>query len=580
MDWKRKILTALKENIEQIGLSSNYASLATVRPDNTPAVRTVVMRGFVGENHSYETGWNSDLLCITTDKYSNKIKEIQHNNHVELCWYMNGTGEQFRIRGKVHILDDKTSLDTLNSHLTKNNRDVTGTKLELQSFLKTDNIWTAERYRHFIATDPSQRARQVKDIDQLEINELDEHGRFKNDAYPDLLEEAYERFVLLVVEVTSVRHWSLSTGSQTVPGINRKSRPSFLNLRSSSEFEALRKGGTQGDIKSVKSPIESIHSPHNKKRLIKRQPPTPTEVFTKNLNDAVLDVEDYNGYVYQSGLSSTEDEGGYFFTNHHPRDMKSFYLEPSYGRSEKRRSDPKRYHYASIDRDDETITSYYTNKRSKRPKKSCCFYCSIIFLSFAIISLVIVFLTRPLEAVEVVSVSNVLGTQKQLIFDLNVKASNPNLWKIPIIQSTLSLFAASHYVPTLMSNTSSYVHMGKKQEYLGTVKLLEDPLLFDASSLFSNRLSVSTSQIQIKSPGSTKDDSTGNERWSLIIRYPYELTIRGILKYHLLPWDKGHSVRVCKDIQVNPLTGKISDIPYPDQSICEDSVPPTEEYGH
>lgn len=84
--WKSFLQVSLKENIEKIGSSATYASIATVRQDNTPAVRTVVMRGFVGEHHSEQVGWQSDLLVIITDKRSDKIKEIQNNPNTEINW--------------------------------------------------------------------------------------------------------------------------------------------------------------------------------------------------------------------------------------------------------------------------------------------------------------------------------------------------------------------------------------------------------------------------------------------------------------------------------------------------------------
>ncbi|MBM6383510.1 MAG: pyridoxamine 5'-phosphate oxidase family protein [Paenibacillus sp.] len=84
--WKRKIQSSLKENIEKVGLSANYASIATVKPNNMPAVRTVVMRDFAGEHHTDNTGWNSDLLVIITDKRSDKINELKQNPNIELNW--------------------------------------------------------------------------------------------------------------------------------------------------------------------------------------------------------------------------------------------------------------------------------------------------------------------------------------------------------------------------------------------------------------------------------------------------------------------------------------------------------------
>lgn len=115
-------------------------------------------------------------------------------------------------------------------------------------------------------------------------------------------------------------------------------------------------------------------------------------------------------------------------------------------------------------------------------------------------------------------------------------------------------------------------------EFLGTIYHLEDPLIYQSAGLFHPVLSTATSQIQIRNPGSTKDDNSGNERWSLLIRYPYELTVRGVLKYQILPYlptlTQLHSVRVCKMSRIDPATGKISDdVTIPKKSICDDPSP-------
>lgn len=84
--WKSILQSSLKDNIEKIGSSATYTAMATVRHDNTPAVRTVVTRGFAGEHYAENFGWHSDLLVIVTDIRSTKIKEIQENPNTELNW--------------------------------------------------------------------------------------------------------------------------------------------------------------------------------------------------------------------------------------------------------------------------------------------------------------------------------------------------------------------------------------------------------------------------------------------------------------------------------------------------------------
>lgn len=56
-------------------------------------------------------------------------------------------------------------------------------------------------------------------------------------------------------------------------------------------------------------------------------------------------------------------------------------------------------------------------------KRSACFwwFCIATFLT-NIICLILILLASPLDSIEVTSFGNVLATQKQLIFDLYVKA--------------------------------------------------------------------------------------------------------------------------------------------------------------
>lgn len=63
-------------------------------------------------------------------------------------------------------------------------------------------------------------------------------------------------------------------------------------------------------------------------------------------------------------------------------------------------------------------------------------------------------------------------------------------------------------------------------------------------------------------------------RRSLLIRYPYELTLRGVLKYRIFPAmfnSKVFSARICKVIQVDPATGTVDEIPLSEQTACDDS---------
>ena len=80
--------------------SSRWIQLATVSPNNTPRVRTVVFRGW---SDIYE-------MKIMTDKRSQKYNELETNNNVEICWLFPKSRCQFRFRGKSMKVMDKETL--------------------------------------------------------------------------------------------------------------------------------------------------------------------------------------------------------------------------------------------------------------------------------------------------------------------------------------------------------------------------------------------------------------------------------------------------------------------------------------
>ena len=61
--WRSKLLKSLAQNKRLA--NSRYVQLATVRPDNRPANRTVVFRGFLSDD--------DDSLTFVTDSRSRKV---------------------------------------------------------------------------------------------------------------------------------------------------------------------------------------------------------------------------------------------------------------------------------------------------------------------------------------------------------------------------------------------------------------------------------------------------------------------------------------------------------------------------
>ncbi|SAM07872.1 hypothetical protein [Absidia glauca] len=216
--WKSFLWERLQKNIQQQGLSSAYMSLATIAVPSdglpSPRVRTVVFRSFAGEHHTDALGWTSECLVVSTDRRSQKWQELALNPHYEACWYMNGTGEQFRLRGILHTYPSDLPMPLVESSGPA--RTPTPTmKLGNQAFLRRQQgqhfDWEAERQRHFGLLDDGLRATFCTDeqLTTLPITGLDDKGWYVSPAQA-ALDAAYENFALLVLTVKEMDYCSLA----------------------------------------------------------------------------------------------------------------------------------------------------------------------------------------------------------------------------------------------------------------------------------------------------------------------------------------------------------------------------------
>ncbi|KAH8548297.1 pyridoxamine 5'-phosphate oxidase-domain-containing protein [Umbelopsis sp. PMI_123] len=232
--WKVLLLSQLSKNIKE-ARDAAYVSLATIRPDGSPANRTVAFRGFVAQDHEDETGWGSDLLLFTCDKRTEKMKEIRHDPRVEVSWWMSTTGEQFRIRGRMHLIENGTE-DLLKDHIYRKENIITSSNYSAattsflarlnhlsHAFGKDQFSWEAERLRHWYKISDDLRAtftwphpglpyeEDGKFVKSLSIEHTENNGWFKHGDKQKqaLLEEGYSNFVLLALEVDSIDYVEL-----------------------------------------------------------------------------------------------------------------------------------------------------------------------------------------------------------------------------------------------------------------------------------------------------------------------------------------------------------------------------------
>lgn len=92
--WRSPLARALHRNRSRP--DARYLQLATVDVHGRPDNRTVVFRGFMDQSN--------DLKMIT-DRRSQKVEQIQHQDWAAICWYFPKTREQFRISGGLRLVD-------------------------------------------------------------------------------------------------------------------------------------------------------------------------------------------------------------------------------------------------------------------------------------------------------------------------------------------------------------------------------------------------------------------------------------------------------------------------------------------
>ncbi|PCH34385.1 hypothetical protein WOLCODRAFT_135682 [Wolfiporia cocos MD-104 SS10] len=90
--------------VKALGLPENKGQnvfqMATVDASGKPKVRTLVHR----ELFQPSGRPNLPVILTTTDVRSPKVQELRANPYAELCWWMEGSKDQFRISGPVRVI--------------------------------------------------------------------------------------------------------------------------------------------------------------------------------------------------------------------------------------------------------------------------------------------------------------------------------------------------------------------------------------------------------------------------------------------------------------------------------------------
>ncbi|KAJ3216364.1 hypothetical protein HDU67_009632 [Dinochytrium kinnereticum] len=114
--WRQDLEKAIESN-QQSNASHLFASLATIKPYGRPANRTVFFRGFLSDiclgKPDADAAVEDDavlekinnVLVFAADARSGHVDDLIHGSRFgEICWFMPGTKEQFRISGELHLV--------------------------------------------------------------------------------------------------------------------------------------------------------------------------------------------------------------------------------------------------------------------------------------------------------------------------------------------------------------------------------------------------------------------------------------------------------------------------------------------
>lgn len=89
----RQLLRGARQR-EGRAAAARWVQLATVAADGHPRVRTVVFRGWAGD----------DQLDLYSDSRSSKAEELINQPNVEVCWLLPKARQQYRFRGVIQML--------------------------------------------------------------------------------------------------------------------------------------------------------------------------------------------------------------------------------------------------------------------------------------------------------------------------------------------------------------------------------------------------------------------------------------------------------------------------------------------
>lgn len=250
-----------------------------------------------------------------------------------------------------------------------------------------------------------------------------------------------------------------------------------------------------------------------------------------------------------------------------------------------------------------SIDDYYGVRRHGRCGRvgGCCLALMVLVVVLCSASAFLVMSNQPLYDVRILQVENVLASEQELMLDLWVSAVNPNALTITITDMDLNIFAKSKHIGSGGNVPFSAPRSQSKRKWRKDLSMKQDPptdeqgiwldlshhwhapnggvdestdppdddlerdaqtmllgqiLHFDQALTFAGSplkrdMHNSTGELRLEKPGN-KTEVGGSERWERVLQSPFELIIRGFLKYQLPISNRPQTVAVKANLTVDP----------------------------
>ena len=225
---------------------------------------------------------------------------------------------------------------------------------------------------------------------------------------------------------------------------------------------------------------------------------------------------------------------------------------------------------------------------------------SLVALLITALIVILIMCSKPLIHVHIADIENVIASEQEIMLDLHVHAINPNLIAVQVSDLDINIFAKSKYVGTSCIwrddhapnrnegrdrkspfmdasygqqlddkkfRNNHYVTDGidegtdpiedpeadSQTMLLGRIFEFDSPLIFDPSPIRRHSLS-STGEVRLAKPGNRTEEG-GSERWEKVIQHPFELIVRGVVRYSLAISTRTRSASIGGSVVVHPEAG-------------------------